>query len=240
MNKELSQPASRMSLSEQVSKYILAKISQGELLPGDRVVEAQICEELHVSSIPVREAIRELVANHILEYVIHRGAQVREVSMQETIDALEVKSVLEPLAAKLAGLDRLLEIIPKLQKQLPQMQHSLDKLDHVSFQAVNQQFHRLIVESANNPILLRLWEELAFDIRTKPLMDYLKISDPEQLIAEHKDVIDAIAEKDEKKVESMLETHTLNLVLHLKERMAENADEAKKHVLVIRKRRKQA
>jgi len=237
---QMPKPVNRISLSEQVLKYILSKISLGELLPGDRVIESQICEELHVSSIPVREAIRELVANHILEYVIHRGAQVREVSMQETIDALEVKAVLEPLAVRLAGIERLSKIKSKLQKGLPQMRQTLDRLDHVGFQAANQEFHRLIVESADNAILQRLWEQLAFDIRTKPIMDYLKISDPEKMILEHKDVIDAIEAKDLKKVESMLELHALNLALHLKEKMAENSDEAQKRVLIIKKRRKKA
>jgi DNA-binding GntR family transcriptional regulator len=210
------------------------------LLPGDRVVEAEICKELHVSSIPVREAIRELVANHVLEYVIHRGAQVREVSMRETIDALEVKSVLEPLAANLAGIENLKSILPKLREYIPQMRKALEANDHLTFQASNQEFHRHIVEAANNAILLRLWEQLAFDIRTKPLMDYLRIADPEQLIAEHQNVIDAIEEGDTKEIGYMLEIHSVHLVNHLKEKMAENAEEAEKHILVINKRRKQA
>jgi DNA-binding GntR family transcriptional regulator len=95
--------ASRYSLSEQVRNYILAKIARGELAPGDRIVEARIAEELKVSSIPVREAIRELIAKRILEYTVHKGARVRQVSMAETVDALHVKAVLEALATRLAG-----------------------------------------------------------------------------------------------------------------------------------------
>jgi DNA-binding GntR family transcriptional regulator len=237
---ETYKPANRLSLSEQVSKHILAKISSGKLLPGDRVVEAQICQELHVSSIPVREAIRELVANHVLEYVMHRGAQVREVSMGETIDALEVKAVLEPLAANLAGLENLTNILPDLHKYIRQIRKDLEQSDYIHFQLTNQEFHKLIVESAHNAILLRLWEEMAFDIRTKPLMDYLKIADPEDLIEEHQNIIDAIEKKDMNEVSEKLKIHSVHLADHLKQKIEENVEEAKKNILVIHKRRKQA
>ena len=95
--------ATRSSLSEQVRVNLVEKINNGRLLPGDRIVEARVAEELHVSSIPVREAIRGLVAERILEYNVHKGVRVRQVSMAETVDALRVKAVLEGLAARLAG-----------------------------------------------------------------------------------------------------------------------------------------
>lgn len=238
MNKHTIQPANRSSLSEQVAKHILKKISSGDMKPGDRVVEARISEELNVSSIPVREAIRELVAYCVLEYVMHKGAQVREVSMRETIDALEVKAALEPLAAALAE-PRLAGIIPKLSKCIPKMRQALQQHDHVTFQARNQDFHRLIIEAADNAILLRLWEHLAFDIRTKPIMDYLALADPEQMIDEHQSVIDAIEEGDIEKVAAMLKVHSINLASHLKEKIEKSAEEVKGSSPVIKKRRKQ-
>ena len=66
--------ANRSSLSEQVRNHILARIATGQFPPGHKIVEARIAEELHVSTIPVREAIRELVAKRVLEYLVHRGS----------------------------------------------------------------------------------------------------------------------------------------------------------------------
>jgi len=238
MNKHATEPANRSSLSEQVAKHILKEISSGTMKPGDRVVEARICEELNVSSIPVREAIRELVANHVLEYVMHKGAQVRTVSMRETIDALEVKAALEPLAATLAE-PRLAGLLPKLRKCIPKMRKALQQHDHIAFQARNQDFHRLLVEAADNAILLRLWEHLAFDIRTKPIMDYLAVADPEQLIDEHQCVIDAIEEGDIKKVAALLKVHSVNLANNLNEKIEKNAAGAQRSSPDVKKRRKQ-
>jgi DNA-binding GntR family transcriptional regulator len=96
-----------------VRNHILARIATGQFPPGYKIVEARIAEELHVSTIPVREAIRELVAKRVLEYLVHRGARVREVSMAETIDALRVKAVLEALAARLGG-PKLILLAPQL------------------------------------------------------------------------------------------------------------------------------
>ncbi len=69
--------ANRYSLSQQVRNHILNKIAVGELAPGDKVIESHIAAELHVSTIPVREAIRELAAIRVLDYWVHRGARVR-------------------------------------------------------------------------------------------------------------------------------------------------------------------
>jgi len=67
MDDNQASAANRYSLSAQVRDAIEGKIATGELAPGDRIVEARIAAELHVSSIPVREAIRELVAKRVLE-----------------------------------------------------------------------------------------------------------------------------------------------------------------------------
>src|SRR5208337_3237148 len=180
--------ASRYSLSEQVRNHVLNMIAVGELAPGDRIVEARIASELHVSSIPVREAIRELVAKRVLEYVVHKGARVREVSMAETVDALQVKAVLEALAARLAGA-RLADCTTRLRECLKPMRGLLIRHDFVRFQDQNQSFHRAIMESSGNPILLAMWESLAFEVRTRFIMDHMKAVDPDQLTGEHESIL---------------------------------------------------
>src|SRR5271157_134241 len=207
--------ASRYSLSAQVRNHILNKIAVGHLAPGDRIVEARVANELRVSSIPVREAIRELVAKRVLEYVVHKGARVREVSMAETVDALQVKAVLEALAARLAGAG-LAQCAARLQQCLKPMRALLVRRDFVKFQDRNQGFHRAIVEASGNPILLTLWDTLAFEVRTKFIMDHLKGLDPDQLTGEHEIVLRAIEERDPERVAELLMTHSYHLIEGLK------------------------
>jgi len=214
--------ASRRSLSEQVRNRILHKIATGELAPGDRVVEASLAKELDVSSIPVREAIRELVARRVLEYVVHKGANVREVSMSETIDALQVKGALEALAARLAGRN-LAQSAARIRQYVGPMRKSLADRDYVQFQDHNQSFHKGIVEAAGNSILLTLWDSLAFEVRTKFVMDYLEVVDPNELDKEHEDILRAAEAGDADQVAALTIGHSNYLVEHLTTQMAENA-----------------
>ena len=224
--------ANRYSLSAQVRDAIEGKIATGELAPGDRIVEARIATELHVSSIPVREAIRELVAKRVLEYVVHKGARVREVSMAETIDALEVKAVLEALAARLAG-KNITRAAAALRACIPPLGKSLRARDYVRFQILNQSFHRTIVEASGNPILLSLWDTLAFEVRTRFIMDGLKTVDPGDLITEHADLYAAVGSGDWERVASLSMGHARHLVEGLRnvaalkgDGMAENGGSA--------------
>ena len=225
MDDNQASAANRYSLSAQVRDAIEGKIATGELAPGDRIVEARIAAELHVSSIPVREAIRELVAKRVLEYVVHKGARVREVSMAETIDALEVKAVLEALAARLAG-KQIAQVASALRACIPPLGESLRARDYVRVRALNQDFHRTIVEASGNPILLSLWDTLAFEVRTRFIMDGLKTADPDYLITEHGDLYAAVESGDAERVAALSMSHSRHLVEGLKTRMTEDGGPA--------------
>jgi len=95
---------SRHSLRDQIRETLLKRIGAGELQPGDRIVEARLAEEFGVSSIPIREAIRELVAMRVLEFANHKGAWVRQISLAETVEGLEIKALEAGHARKAAEL----------------------------------------------------------------------------------------------------------------------------------------
>jgi len=211
--------ASRYSLSQQVRNYILNKVATGEIAPGDKIVEARIASELGVSTIPVREAIRELAAMRVLDYEVHRGARVREVTVSETIDALRVKAVLEALAAKLAG-EKLSGILEPLKHASVRAKDAARRRDWIEYQDSNQIFHRLIVEAAGNQILLDLWDTLAFDVRTRFIMDFLRLVDPTGLAAEHEQIVQTLSSGDTAGVADLLSSHANGLVEYLMEQRA--------------------
>jgi DNA-binding GntR family transcriptional regulator len=216
--------ASRYSLSQQVRNHILNKVATGEMAPGDKVVEARIAAELGVSTIPVREAIRELAAMRVLDYEVHRGARVREVTVSETVDALRVKAVLEALAARLAG-EKLEGVLEPLRHSSGQIQDAARRHDWVDYQDRNQVFHRLIVETAGNQILLNLWDTLAFEVRTRFIMDFLRMVDPTHLAREHDEILQSVEAGDSERVAELLSSHANHLVEYLMEQR--EADKAR-------------
>jgi len=221
MDSQTGSAANRYSLSQQVRNYILHKVGTGEIAPGDQLVEARIAEELKVSTIPVREAIRELAAMRVLEYRVHRGARVREVTVSETVDALHVKAVLESLAARLAD-GKLTTVLGELKERSMQIQRAAQKRNWVDYQEQNQVFHRLIVEASGNQILLSLWDNLAFDVRTRFIMDFLRIVDATELAREHEKILQAVTSGDTARVAELLSSHANDLVEYLLQQKAAN------------------
>ena len=219
MDNHRQSTANRYSLSQQVRNYILNKVANGELAPGDKVIEARIAEELHVSTIPVREAIRELAAIRVLDYWVHRGARVREVTVSETVDALHIKGVLEALAARLSG-TKLQNCLTRLREYSRQIKEAAFRQDWVDYQNQNQLFHRLIVEASGNTILLSLWDSLAFEVRTRFIMDFLHIVDSSEFAMEHEKILQAIEASDVMEVAELLSSHANRLVKYLMEQKA--------------------
>lgn len=204
----------RNSVREQIRELILERIARGEIAPGERIVEARITELTGASSIPVREAIRELVAMRILDSAPHRGAWVREVSLDETVQAFEVRSVLEPLAAR-GGAERLASEVGTLRRAAKAIVKAARRRDFAEFQQHNQLFHRTIVMAGGNDVLVSVWESLAFQVRTRFVMDFLTSADPVKIAEEHLPIVEAIESGDCEAAAKSLATHSDHLVKYL-------------------------
>lgn len=205
----------RHSLRDQIREVLLQRIGSGELNPGDRVVEAPLSREFGVSSIPIREAIRELVAIGVLEFANHKGAWVREVSFPETIDALQVKAVLEGLAAETATA-RLQGNCAKLRSLDRKIKTAARQQNFRQFQEHNHAFHRTILEASENTTLVRTWLSLAFEVRTHAILDYLASDDSMRIAQEHLPIVDAFDRGDAKGAAQLLTSHSHHLVEYLR------------------------
>jgi DNA-binding GntR family transcriptional regulator len=204
------------SLREFIRDVLLERIAHGDLKPGQRLVDISLVKEFAISATPVREAIRELVAMGVLEAQNNKGASVRQVRIDETIEAFQVRAALEALAAKSA--------IPRLKGRGQELRQTVDaiidsakKSDFAAFQLHNQTFHRAIVEAAGNSVLLKTWDSLFFQVRTRFTMDYLKSADPVAIAMEHVPIVDALVNGESKLAASLLSSHSNHLVEYLRQ-----------------------
>ena len=211
----------RHLLRDQIREALLHRIGSGELEPGHRIVEARICEEMGVSAIPVREAIRELVAMGLLEFANHKGAWVREVSITETIDALQVRAALESLAAVLAAA-ALRGHCEELLRCYEGILQAARRRDFIAFQDHNQHFHRAIMEASGNGVLLRVWNSLGFEVRTRPIMEFLARRDTLAIAREHEAILVALKAGRGKKAAALLASHSNHLVEYLRQQLKSN------------------
>lgn len=158
-------PLSRISLSQQIRDQLLDRIMHGKLRPGARLVELKIAAEFATSQAPVREALRELEAMGVIETLPNKGARVRTISNEELRQLYDVRAQLESYGTQLAT-EKGAQLKSRLKDAVKSMKRAAREEDSTAFASHNSHFHRIIIESSGNNILLELWENLNVQTRT--------------------------------------------------------------------------
>ena len=176
----------RESMRDRVKQVLLKRILDGTYKPGDRLIELQLARELDTSQAPVREALRELEVMRLVESQTYRGTRVREISQRELQESYQVRGELEALAARLAAPKFYANPEP-LQATLAALEAAAASEDFEQFTRCNTEFHRLIVETSGNSVLLRVWDSLAIEAWTRINLVLVrqKIVNFKSLIQEH-------------------------------------------------------
>jgi DNA-binding GntR family transcriptional regulator len=207
-NKEPS--LQRDSMAERVKQILLQRIMSGELLPGARLVELRIAQELNTSQGPVREAICELEGLDLVVTEPYKGSYVREVTAQDTREAYMVRATLENLAGQLAA-SHFKGSTAALTKTAKAILEAARKKDSAAYTRHDIKFHRLIVEGASNRILLRTWESLAFEVR---LQLWLSRGETDLMAVQeaHWNIISALEQGDGKQAGELLSKHVFDFI----------------------------
>lgn len=202
-----------------VAKQLREGILKGEYPGGTALRQEELASSLGVSRMPVREALRQLAAEGLLILYPHRGAVVAELSSAELEEIYQMRSVLEPLALRLA--------IPKLSKgQLGQAEDALDEAEGESdggrLSELNWAFHAALYQPADRPRLLSTIQNLHLNVDRYMRVILTLMSHREQSNQEHRRLLEACRTRDMKKASSLLEQHILEagqrLVRFLKEK----------------------
>lgn len=135
-------------------------ILNGSYKPGDRLIEGKLSEELGVSRIPVREALRELAAEGLVTIEPRRGASVTVLSNSMARNMAEVRAALEGLTARLAATSRDEATIQQLKKVLIRGQEAVEAKDMEALKELNSLFHDSLATIANNSVLAELLRSL--------------------------------------------------------------------------------
>jgi DNA-binding GntR family transcriptional regulator len=136
------------------------RILSGEFTPGDRLVEGRLSDEMGVSRIPVREALRALAAEGLVTIEPRRGASVSVLSDAVAHDMIEVRATLEGLNAKLAAQRRDQATVARLQAFLDEGSNAARTDSLERFLALNSEFHEMLATIAGNVVLTDLMRSL--------------------------------------------------------------------------------
>lgn len=157
--------AGALSKSQLAYDYLRDRIALHELSPGYRLVLQSIADELAMSVVPVREAIRRLEAEGLVTYERNVGARVAMVDEQGYVDAMQALGVVEGAATGLSAPRISARDLERAAEVNEHLRSLLDHFDPHAFTALNRQFHSVLFESCPNQLLLdmvhRGWAQLS-------------------------------------------------------------------------------
>ncbi|WP_345622269.1 GntR family transcriptional regulator [Streptomyces ziwulingensis] len=195
----------RGSLRQRAYDVLRRRIVEGELQPGERLVERDLAAELEVSRIPLREALRLLEADGLVLLVPHRGALVAPFTPADVRDLFDVRESLESLAARLAAARAGAPGLARLAARLDSARVATGAGDRDAIAAANAGFHTDIVELADNPLLTGMMRPL--EARTHWLFRLTAQRDPARQCTEHERLYEAIAAGDTDRAAALAHEH---------------------------------
>lgn len=191
---------------ENVYSVLKDRILTGEYLPGVHLVEADLTNEFPVSRVTIRDALRRLVGDELVELIPHRGVRVRKLTPKEIQDVYLVLEYLEGLAARLLAESGDTLIFGQLKKIIDEdiiavtnqnFKHHLDLM-------IN--FHRLVAEGSKNQALIKPIERLHMLSRSTqavwPLEQRMISS-----LQSHKEILEAIISENGDLAETTMRRH---------------------------------
>lgn len=164
----------------------------GELKPGQRLMEVQLAEKMGVSRTPVREAIRKLELEGLVEMLPRKGAHVAELSVKDIMDVLEVRATLDGLATFLSATRITDDEKKELRHLLDQFINYVEKENLQGSIKKDVEFHDVIYRSSRNDKLIQISNNLREQIQRFRIVYIKDYSSSRELIREHTEIYEAI------------------------------------------------
>jgi DNA-binding GntR family transcriptional regulator len=184
-----------------------ASILSGELLPNERLVEADLAERLQAGRAIVRTALVRLGQDGIVTLTPNRGARVRVVTDAEAAEILQARAMLEALTARQAATRANAREIARLRRILAGMGRHLEANDLLGYSEQNAALHAAIIEAARHETAARLIAGLRAQLVRFQFRTILVAGRAAGSYAEHTAVVDAIAGRDPDAAENAMRRH---------------------------------
>jgi DNA-binding GntR family transcriptional regulator len=194
-------------LNQDAYEALRDAIRGGLLTPGQRIVEAEIARQMEISRAPVREAIRKLEQDGLVQYLPRRGVVVSTLSPEDVSDVYLMRIHLEAYAAKLATSRLTDEELVKLAQHVDGMYECASRNDLIGMITEDVEFHTLICRASGSKRLYQLWDSLHPQNWT--LLSSLKASELTlvEIADRHRAVLAALESREPDRAEAAVRDH---------------------------------
>jgi len=201
-------PARRRTLVDQVVEAIVAAAARGVILPGDRIVETEIAQELSVSRVPVREALRLLESQGLVVSSPYKGVRLNPVTRARLDQLSEVRIALEKAAARRAvmlGRNKG-PSLGTLERKTDELERMAARQDSYGIASADAAFHRELCRLSENEVLCQVWETLARQLTI--IVGLSTLSKPmDGIVAEHRALLSAFSRGRLSELDRALDEH---------------------------------
>lgn len=201
---------SRPMLHQQVAQQLRQMLVEGRIVPGAKLNERELCEKLCVSRTPLREAIKMLAAEGLVELLPNRGAVAVQLSEADVGHTFEVMAQLEAMNGELAAERATPQQIKEVRALNDEMLDTYNRRDLPSYYALNARIHRTISAAANNPVLTSLYETINARLQALRYRTNQDEAKWQRAVAEHIQMVDLLSARDGKGLRLLLSQHILN------------------------------
>lgn len=199
-----------LPLRDVVFNTLRRAILTGQLKPGERLMEVHLANKLGVSRTPIREAIRKLELEGLVVMIPRRGAEVAQISEKSLQDVLEVRRALDEFIVELATSRITKEQLNRLKEAASEFETATKDQDTATIAKADVAFHDIIMEATGNLRLKQLVNNLAEQMYRYRFVYLKDNSIHSQLVKEHKDIYQAISQKDTEAAKKAARIHIDN------------------------------
>ena len=204
------------SLRGQVFDKIRSDILNGKYKRGEELVESSIGKELGISRTPVREAIRQLELDGLVQLVPNKGAFVTGISEKDVRDIYLIRARLEGLAARMAAKNITPELLDAMEETVVLSEYHAKKEHYEQVCEMDSKFHKLLYKASGSRILEHTLTDFHQYVQRVRMASIMKKRRMEKSNDEHDAILTAIREHDEEKAELVATRHISNTVENLK------------------------
>lgn len=206
----IDDPIPRRALYEHVVERVRDLIIEGQLVPGERVNEATLGQHLGVSRTPLREAMRTLAAEGLVDIRPSRGTVVRRLTREDIHSMLEVLAELERMAGRLAcqrADDEKIDHLLALHEEMMRYYRARDRLPYYK---LNQAFHTGVARASKNPTLMDVQGRIQARLKRIRFIGNQRPEAWADAVAEHEEMAVALRARDGERLGQVLHRHLFN------------------------------
>jgi DNA-binding GntR family transcriptional regulator len=192
------------------ARRLRTMIQLGELPPGMRLREVQLCEQLGVSRTPLREALRTLAAEGLVTQLPNRSMVVAGLDPVDIEHLYRVFGAVEGLAGELACARVTDSELAEMGRLLGRMMDLHERGERAEYMKINEKIHRMVIEIAANPVLYSVWQSLVPRVERARSLSNLDRARWTAALFEHSKMFAALAARDGPLLRRLASEHFLN------------------------------